>query len=158
MLIYLTCTASSVDAQPAEQLDLGSIGKDPRWKTVNRTATIVEVKGKRAVQLNEHAGMGVVWLNGYDCANGVIDIDILGRSQPVQGSFVGVAFHAVDAKTYESVYFRPFNFRAADPERRGHSVQYVSHPRWPWQVLRSKHRGEYEQAVLPQQAYIQYEP
>lgn len=148
LLILLTCTASRIGAQSADQPDLASIGRDVRWKVVNRAATIAEVNGKRAVKLDEHAGMGVVWLDGYDLENGVIDIDILGRSQPVQGSFVGVAFHAIDAKTYESVYFRPFNFQAPDPERHGHAVQYVSHPRWPWQVLRSEHPGKYEQAVV----------
>jgi hypothetical protein len=30
-----------------------------------------------------------------------------------------VAFHGVDATTYDSIYFRPFNFRAADPVNSG---------------------------------------
>jgi hypothetical protein len=106
-------------------------------------------KRKRAVKLSEGAGMGVVWLDGYDFVNGVIDLDILGRSQPVQGSFVGILFRAVEAETHDAVYFRPFNFRATDLERRSHAVQYVSQPKWPWQVLRSEHPGEYERAVVP---------
>ena len=24
---------------------------------------------------------------------------------------------------YDAIYFRPFNFKAADPDRRGHGVQ-----------------------------------
>jgi hypothetical protein len=28
-------------------------------------------------------------------------------------------------------------------------VQYVSHPRWTWEVLRSGHPGEYEAAIAP---------
>src|SRR5438552_4187162 len=83
-------------------------------------------------------------------ANGVIEADLLGRSQPVQGSFIGVAFSVLDAQTHDAVYFRPFNFRAADPVRHSHAVQYVSHPRWPWQTLRSEHPNEYERAVVPE--------
>lgn len=151
LLIFflLACTVARVETLQPQQLDLATVGTDARWRIVNRTAAIVEVKGQRAVKLNEHPGIGVVSLTGYDFANGVIDADILGRSQPMQGSFVGIAFHVVDANTYEAVYFRPFNFRATDPERRAHSVQYVSHAKWPWQVLRSEHPGHYEQPVSP---------
>lgn len=146
----LICFTVAMAAQSPEQLDLTASGRDPRWKIVNRTASVVDAKGKRAVKLSEGPGMGIVWLDGYDFANGVIDIDILGRSQPVQGSFVGIAFRVADAETHDAVYFRPFNFRAADPERRSHAVQYVSHPKWPWQVLRSEHPGEYERAIAPE--------
>lgn len=110
LLISLSCLAARVNAQSPEQLELTNIGQDPRWKIANRTATVMEIKGKRAVKLSESPGVGVVWLDGYDFVNGVIDVDILGRSQPVQGSFVGVVFRAVDAETHDAVYFRPFNF------------------------------------------------
>src|SRR5947208_12517483 len=83
-------------------------------------------------------------------ANGVIEADILGRSQPVQGSFVGVAFRVLDAQTHDAVYFRPFNFRAADSTRHSHAVQYVTQPAWPWEKLRSEHPGAYERAVVPE--------
>jgi hypothetical protein len=75
---------------------------------------------------------------------------MLGRSQPVQGSFLGVAFRVVDGVTHDGVYFRPFNFRATDPARHKHAVQYVSHPKWDWQALRSSHPDEYEKAVVPE--------
>ena len=141
LIAALTCLATAVAAQTPEQLDLTAVGNDTRWKVANRTASIVETKGKRALKLSEGAGMGLVWRDGYDFANGVMDIDILGRSQPVQGSFVGVAFHVVDAQTHDAVYFRPFNFRASDPERHSHAVQYVSDPQWTWQILREKSPG-----------------
>src|SRR5207237_2829437 len=114
-----------------------------------RTTSIVEAKGKRALKLSEGEGMGVVWLDGYDFANGVIEVDMLGRSQPVQGSFLGVAFRVVDAETHDVVYFRPFNFGAADSTRHSHAVQYASHPQWPWQRLRAEHPGQYERALVP---------
>src|SRR5579862_3918146 len=143
-------TALWVHAQAPENLDLTAAGKDARWKVAGRTAMVADVKGKRALQISEGPGMGVVWLEGYDFANGTIDIDLLGRSQPVQGSFLGVAFRVADAETHDAVYFRPFNFRAADPDRHSHSVQYVSHPQWPWDKLRSERSGQYEKAVVPE--------
>ena len=149
ILITLAFIAT-LAAQPSENVDLTGVGKDPRWKIAGRTASFADVKERHALKISEGAGMGLVWLDGYDFANGSIDIDMLGRSQPVQGSFLGVAFHVVDAQTHEAVYFRPFNFRAADTERHGHAVQYVFHPQWPWQTLRSEHPGQYEQAVVPE--------
>ena len=56
----------------------------------------------------------------------------------------------VDGNTHDAVYFRPFNFRATDPARHNHAVQYVSHPKWPWQVLRSQHPDQYEKAIVPE--------
>src|SRR5205814_415555 len=131
-------------------LDLTQVGKDARWKIAGRTTSIVEAKGKRALKVSEGDGMGVIWLEGYDFGDGAIELDMLGRSQPVQGSFLGVAFRVVDAQTHDAVYFRPFNFRATDPVQHKHAVQYVSHPRWPWQTLRSEHPDEYERAVVPE--------
>ena len=137
-------------AQSPEALDLTTVGKDPRWKIAGRTASVVDIKGKHALKLSEGPGMGLVWFDGYDFTDGVIEIDLMGRSQPIQGSFLGVAFRVVDPKTHDAVYFRPFNFRATDPARHNHAVQYVSHPGWPWQKLRSEHPDKYEQAVVPE--------
>ncbi len=146
----LACIATPAGAQSPESLDLSAVGRDPRWKIVGCTTSIVDVKGKHALRLSEGAGMGLVWLSDYDFADGVIEVDMLGRSQPIQGSFVGVAFRVVDAQTHDVVYFRPFNFRAADSTRHSHAVQYASHPGWPWQKLRSERPGMYEQAVIPE--------
>src|SRR5690348_13325991 len=90
--------ASLTKAPTAETLDLTAVGKDPRWKIVGRTTSIVDMKGKHALKLSEGPGIGLVWLGGYEFANGTIDVDILGRSQPVQGSFVGVALRVRDAE------------------------------------------------------------
>lgn len=136
--------------QTPETLDLSAVGKDPRWKVAGRTTSVVEINGKHALKLSEGPGNGVVWLDGYDFANGVIEVDILGRSQPVQGSFVGVAFRVIDLQTHDAAYFRPFNFRAADSTRHSHAVQYVSHPAWTWEKLRAERPGKYERAVVPE--------
>ncbi|HMF70220.1 MAG TPA: hypothetical protein VK616_02035, partial [Flavitalea sp.] len=63
------------------------------------------------------------------------------------GSFVGIAFHIEDEKRYESIYFRPFNFKNA--ERQTHSVQYISMPDHPWEKLRSQFPGKYENKIDP---------
>jgi hypothetical protein len=146
----LACITTVACAQSPENLDLTAVGKDPRWKVAGRTTSIVDQKGKRALKIGEGPGNGVVWLDGYDFANGVIEVDMLGRSQPVQGSFLGVAFRVIDLHTHDAVYFRPFNFRASDPARHSHGVQYVSHPEWPWDKLRSEHPDQYEKAVVPE--------
>src|SRR2546427_4199839 len=148
LIAALACNAAG--AQSPENLDVTAVGRDARWKIAGRTTSIVDVKGKHALKLSEGEGMGVVWLDGYDFANGVVEVDMLGRSQPVQGSFLGIAFRVVDARTHDTLYFRPFNFRAADPARHSHAVQYASHPRWPWQTLRSEHPDQYERAVVPE--------
>ncbi|HEY1340595.1 MAG TPA: family 16 glycoside hydrolase [Bryobacteraceae bacterium] len=142
--------AAPARAQSPDNLDLTAVGKDPKWKIAGRTASVADVKGKHALKISEGPGMGVAWLDGYDFGNGTIEVDMLGRSQPVQGSFLGIVFRVVDEQTHDSVYFRPFNFRAADPVRHEHAVQYVSHPQWSWQPLRTQHPGEYEKAIVPE--------
>ena len=142
--------AASVLGQTPENLELTAVGRDPRWKIAGRTASIIDAKGKRAVKVSEGQGMGVVWLEGYDFGNGVIEIDMLERCQPIQGSFVDVAFRVVDAQTLDAVYFRPFSFRAGGPARHNHAVQYVSRPLWPWQKLHSNSPDQYKKAVVPE--------
>src|SRR5262249_4433266 len=83
-----------------------------------------------------------------DFGNGTIELDIKGRNV-VQKSFIGVAFHAKDANQCDLVYFRPFNFTNADPERRAHAVQYMSAPNFSWKKLRTEHPGVYEKPVQP---------
>ena len=145
-LMVLVCLV-----QTPETLDVTAVGKDPRWQVAGRTTAVIDTNGKRALRMIEVAPiMGLVWLKDYDFGNGTIEIDLLGRTQPVQGSFVGVAFHVADAQTYEAAYFRPFNFRAADSTRHSHAVEYISQPAFPWQRLRSEHPGQYEAAVVPE--------
>ena len=91
----------------------------------------------------------VVVLNDIEFTNGVIEFDALGQSDPPQSNFLGVAFRVVDERTHEAVYFRPFNFRAEDMERKAHAVQYISHPQYHWFDLRTDKPGQYEQPAVP---------
>lgn len=61
--------------------------------------------------------------------------------------FVGVAFHRKDDNTYEAVYLRPFNFRASDPIRKQHAVQYVTLPGFDYDRLREDFPEEFENPV-----------
>jgi hypothetical protein len=65
----------------------------------------------------------------------------------MQRSFVGIAFHGKDDNTYEAVYLRPFNFRADDPERHQHAVQYIALPDYDWPRLRKEFPKEFENPV-----------
>lgn len=128
--------------------DLAKLAADNRLRIVNRTASSLRDADRTGVRLSEAPGDGVAYLEGIEFANGTIELDLRGKDIQQQ-SFVGVAFHGVDRATYDAVYFRPFNFRAEDPARRSRAVQYIAHPAYPWQKLRSEHPGKYEQAVSP---------
>jgi hypothetical protein len=52
-----------------------------------------------------------------------------------------------DAAKFECFYLRPTNGRADDQVRRNHSVQYISVPGFPWQLLREKFPEKYESYV-----------
>jgi hypothetical protein len=91
----------------------------------------------------------LVVVEGTDFSNGVIEAEIAGVPGPSSGEgargFVGIAFRLQpDLKTYDAFYLRPTNGRADDQERRNHSVQYISHPAWPWNRLRQETPGRYE--------------
>ena len=114
----------------------------------NRRVSSLSDGTRKGLRLSENPGDGVAYLRGIELGNGTIEFDLKGKD--VQGqSFVGVAFHGVDSSTYDAIYFRPFNFKAEDPARRSHAVQYISHPTYTWQKLRAEQPGKYEKAVNP---------
>jgi hypothetical protein len=91
----------------------------------------------------------VIVLTGIEFTDGVIEFDALGQSDPPQSNFLGISFRFVDERTHDAVYFRPFNFRADDPERKAHAVQYISHPKHHWFTLRKDKTGQYEKPIVP---------
>lgn len=135
-----SATASAFEARRLCALD--------RLTVFNRTASNLSEGGRSFTRLSEAAGDGVAYLEATEFENGTIRLDLRGKDVQQQ-SFIGVAFHGVDGTTYDAVYFRPFNFRAEDPARRGRAVQYISHPVHPWQKLRAEHPGKFEQAIAP---------
>lgn len=142
-------TAASVGGQEAPiQPDLTRVTDGAVWEVVGRQSTVLEEAGRPVIRLDETLGSGFARLKDFAFTEGVIELSIRGKNVP-QHSFVGVAFHGLDDETYDAVYFRPFNFRSDDPERRSHGVQYVSHPTFTWNKLRAEHTGQYEQPVDP---------
>jgi hypothetical protein len=141
-LIYLfACQASAQTVRP----DLHS---PDIWNVTNRKTEIITESGKKVLRVNEAVNDGLVTLKDHSFVNGTIEFDVKGRNV-LQKSFVGLAFHIQDAKHYEVVYFRPFNFMNPDTARRLRAVQYVSMPDHPWEKLRADSPGKYENRVSP---------
>src|SRR5882762_2602006 len=114
-------------------------------------ATISEETLRRIERTQQYA-QGLVWIEGLDFSNGVIEAEIAGALAPGAGGeargFVGIAFRVQeDLKTYDAFYLRPTNGRADDQERRNHSAQYISLPEWPWSRLRKETPGKCEAYV-----------
>jgi hypothetical protein len=132
-------------ARAAQSFDLTTLLAAGKLRAVNRN--VARLVGDRSgVHVSEGANAGVVWIDGSDIAEGTITVDVRGRDV-VQRSFLGVAFHRQDDKTYEAVYLRPFNFRATDSERHQHAVQYISLPEFDWPKLREQFPEEFENPV-----------
>jgi hypothetical protein len=89
-------------------------------------------------------------LKGPLFRNGTIDVLLAGApsdAAAVAGGargFVGIAFRVTDPSHYEAIYVRPTNGRAEDQVRRNHSIQYISHPEYPWERLRNETPGKYK--------------
>jgi len=128
--------------------DLGALAKAKRLTHVNRAIAPFVDGSRRGVHLSEAPGESPAIIPETELGNGTIELDARGKDV-AQMSFVGVAFHVVDERTYEAIYFRPFNFKAAAAENRSHGVQYISQPTHTWQKLRTEQPGKFEKAVNP---------
>lgn len=137
--IGLSLFAQNVETIP----NLSAVNDSNFWNLNNRDLTI-ETDG--AIHLNGKPGDGLLWMKESVFTNGKIELDIKGKDERGK-SFVGLAFHGLNDKVYDVVYFRPFNFK--NSERKGHSVQYISHPEYTWHKLRQEHPEKYENPVLP---------
>jgi len=128
---------------PAQRINLADRLAAGAIKVVNR-----EIAAGRdgSVHLSARSDVGIAWIDGTDFGEGAIEIDVKGKDV-FQESFLGLAFHGKDDKTYESVYVRPFNFRATDPARRDHAVQYMTVPEFDWPRLREQFPEEFENPV-----------
>jgi hypothetical protein len=138
-------TSTNAKVVPMEQINLAKWLVGGKLKPVNRDVAKTE-GDEDSVHVNEKAGPGIVWIEGTDFAQGTLELDVHGRDV-FQKSFVGIAFHRKDDDTYEAVYVRPFNFRATDPVRHKHAVQYIALPQYDWMPLREKFPGEFENSI-----------
>ena len=151
-MLFLFFSCSSIIKPATAQtksikLDLGKLYKEHKLITTGRQTTLIP--GANAViHMDERPNAGISWFKDLSFTNGIIEFDVKGRDI-FQQSFVGIAFHGVDTAHYDAIYFRPFNFKADDKERRSHAVQYISVPDYDWPLLREKFPNKYEQQISP---------
>lgn len=137
----------SAEVAPMERINLADRLVAGKLKPFNRD--VAKLQGSdNAIHVDAKSGSGIVWIEGSDFTEGILQVDVRGRDV-FQRSFVGIAFHRKDDDTYEAVYVRPFNFRASDPIRHKHGVQYIAPPQYDWQPLREKFPDEFENSVDP---------
>jgi hypothetical protein len=121
---------------------------DLNYTAYNRTMTTRTDSGRTILSVSEGLGPGLAWVNGLEFSEGTIQFDAKGRDV-LQESFLGIAFHGVNNKIYETIYLRPFNFQAKDPVRKIHAVQYTFEPEFGFQQLRNTQKDKYESAIVP---------
>jgi len=128
--------------------DLFNMAENNKLEVFNRKVSTFTENDKKGIRFSKNENDGVAWLNGVEFSNGSIELDIRGKDV-FQQSFVGIAFHGIDNRTFDAVYCRPFNFQSTDPARKIHAVQYVAYPDYSWQLLREKFNGKFEKALIP---------
>jgi hypothetical protein len=134
--------------------DLGRINDAKSWSVINAEFSVSVEQGKAVVRLKpkgksgKGSVIGMALVEGAEFTQGAIDIDLKGRGKQ-QASFLGLAFSVVDGKTFEAVYFRPFNFIRDEKASRAHAVQYVAWPDYTWERLRKTKPGVYESGINP---------
>jgi hypothetical protein len=144
VLVVLVGALALSACSPSETVFDGFGEDGKKLRVVNRQAT--RTPDRNGVRLSAASGDGVAWVEGTDFRSGTLEVDIRGQ-EALQQSYVGVAFHRQDDNTYEAVYLRPFNFRAQDPVRKQHAVQYISLPKFDFQDLRDEFPEEFENPV-----------
>ena len=154
LAITFTCGSSLIEVE-AQTIKLDSLDQ---LKLVNVKAETTKFKGRNALRVADAAVPGtgdegrLVIFPKTDFQDGTIEVDLAGEPGPNAGEgargFVGVAFRvSSDQSRFECIYLRPTNGRADDQVRRNHSVQYISMPGFPWQLLRKEFPEKYETYV-----------
>jgi hypothetical protein len=134
--------------------DLSQVNQGKTWRLINADCETAMEDGKRVVRLrpkvkaNTGSSIGLALVEGLEFDEGSLEIDLKGKGKE-EASFLGLAFGVVDGKTFEAVYFRPFNFMRDDAAFRSRAVQYVAWPDHTWEELRTGKPGVYESAVKP---------
>jgi hypothetical protein len=149
--ILFLLMAQALPLAPANVTPIGILAESGVYQG-QQCLKLSEIPGKAA----EGPGAGIAVVKGSSFRNGVISVEVAstlgaGASAAARG-FIGVAFRvSADASKYEYIYLRPANGRADDQVRRNHSIQYSSHPDFPWQRLRKEFPEMYE-------SYVDLEP
>ena len=147
LILAIVGATAAPQPRPTKRIDLAAWFDAGKLRAVNRDITKLPDRPD-GVHISERPDPGPVWVEGSDFTNGSIEVDVRGRDR-FQRSFVGIAFHGTDDKAYEAIYLRPFNFRAHDPVRHRHALQYMAVPEFDWPRLREMSPGEFERPVAP---------
>lgn len=134
--------------EKVSSFDLAKLAKENGLTAFNRSFDVIRENNYNGIRVSEKDNYGLIWLSSLNFKSGRIEFDVRGKDVDQQ-SFLGMAFEGVNDSIFEAIYFRPFNFRSADPVKRSHSVQYVSMPAFDWYKLREEFPGKYENAVDP---------
>lgn len=128
----------------------------PAALTADRVlVSTVQYAGRDAVRLiemdNRRTG-GMAIVNGQTLRDGTIEVEVAAQrgpyAVPSDRGFVGVVFRlSADRGKSEYIYLRPDNGRAEDQVQRNHSIQYSSHPDYPWPRMRKEFPEKYESYV-----------
>ena len=150
LLLFSLSLASVLSAQTS---------KSPALDLLNVKAEPATYRGRQATRITElphSGGDALAILSGSDFKDGAIETEVAGS--PMAGApggargFIGIAFRVQQrGARFECFYLRPTNGRADDQLRRNHTVQYISHPDFPWERLRKETPGVYE-------SYVDLEP
>ena len=133
-------------AQKTESINLFDL-QNKDIHVINREAVYVDTLDKKYLSLSRDKEVGLIWLPVEEFQNGTIEIIMRGINE-FQRSFIGIAFHGSNDSTYDAVYCRPFNFFAEDSIRRIRSIQYISHPTYTWEKLRTEQNGVFEKEII----------
>ncbi len=133
-------------AKAQKKIDLVKLYASGKLEIINRKVDTTTQNQTAFLKVIENREEGLIWLPINNFKNGTITIQMRGKDVP-QRSFIGIAFHAQDNKTYDAVYCRPFNFLSVDSAKRSHAIQYISHPIYTWKKLREEQNGIFEKAI-----------
>jgi hypothetical protein len=152
--VLLSCVPAGLAREKVIAPDLSHINNRKTWSVLNAEVSTASEKGTSVVRLKPKgpvgpgSNIGLALVEGVEFTEGALEIDLKGNGER-EASFLGVAFGVASEKSFEAVYFRPFNFRKQDRVFRGRAVQYVAWPQYTWEKLRKDKPGRYESAVKP---------
>lgn len=142
-MLYLLAVMTATTSFAQGKIQKLPLDDQTNWQIFNRSIVTVS-KDSVAFGQGENEGMWI-W-KGTTFTPQTIEFDVRGENN-MDRSFVGIAFNLQDEKTYEGIYFRPFNFYNPDTIRRWRAVQYICAPNYPWFKLREDSPGKYENKV-----------
>lgn len=145
VVLFVSLPAISFGQLVYEQ-NFGDLFRNGGLNTKDREITLENENNTEFVRLGKTMNRSAILLRADDFQCGRIEMVVRGMDI-FQGSFVGIAFHALNDSLFDLVYCRPFNFRTSDSARRIHMIQYACFPALDWQILRSQYNGIYEKGI-----------